>query len=195
MNSFARWRKPGILSGLPPTVWLRGTVLLFLHASLFRDFRSKLRDYCAGRSQWPRGRRRVSASDRLRGLRVRIPPGRGCLSLVSVVCCQVEVCVTSRSFVQRSPTECDQVQLWPSTHTMGRRRGQTNKERKKEIVTIWIITVIENVKADSAGAMLYLLSLFLTLVIILNKFVDVVYNLESNYSLPLFFNLSAFFWL
>jgi hypothetical protein len=29
-----------------------------------------------------------------------------CLSLVSVVCCQVEVSATSWSLVQRSPTEC-----------------------------------------------------------------------------------------
>ena len=29
----------------------------------------------------------------------------GCLSLVSVTCCQVEVSVTGRSLVQRSPTE------------------------------------------------------------------------------------------
>ena len=29
-----------------------------------------------------------------------------CLSVVSVVCCQVEVSVTGRSFVQRSPTDC-----------------------------------------------------------------------------------------
>ena len=31
---------------------------------------------------------------------------RGCLSVVSVVCCNVEVSVTCRSLVQRSPTEC-----------------------------------------------------------------------------------------
>ena len=30
----------------------------------------------------------------------------GCLSVVSVVCCQVEVSATGRSLVQRSPTEC-----------------------------------------------------------------------------------------
>jgi hypothetical protein len=30
----------------------------------------------------------------------------GCLSLVSVVCCQVEVSATSWSLVQRSPTDC-----------------------------------------------------------------------------------------
>jgi hypothetical protein len=32
--------------------------------------------------------------------------GHGCLSLVSVVCFQVEVSATGRSLVQRSPTEC-----------------------------------------------------------------------------------------
>jgi hypothetical protein len=32
--------------------------------------------------------------------------GHGCLSVVSVVCCQVEVSATSCSLVQRSPTEC-----------------------------------------------------------------------------------------
>jgi hypothetical protein len=31
---------------------------------------------------------------------------RGCLSVVSVVCCQVEVSATSWSLVQRSPTDC-----------------------------------------------------------------------------------------
>jgi len=33
-------------------------------------------------------------------------PGHGYLSVVSVVCCQVEVSATDWSFVQRSPTEC-----------------------------------------------------------------------------------------
>ena len=37
---------------------------------------------------------------------VRIPGGHGYLSVVSVVCCQVEVSATSWSLVQRSPTEC-----------------------------------------------------------------------------------------
>ena len=32
--------------------------------------------------------------------------GPVCPSVVSVVCCQVEVSATSRSLVQRSPTEC-----------------------------------------------------------------------------------------
>jgi hypothetical protein len=32
--------------------------------------------------------------------------GLGCLSVVSVACCQVEVSATSWSLFQRSPTEC-----------------------------------------------------------------------------------------
>jgi hypothetical protein len=39
-----------------------------------------------------------------RGFESRL--GHGCLSLVSVLCCQVEVSATSWSLVQRSPTEC-----------------------------------------------------------------------------------------
>jgi hypothetical protein len=31
----------------------------------------------------------------------------GCLSLVGVVCCQVEVTAPGRSLVQRSPNDCD----------------------------------------------------------------------------------------
>ena len=50
-------------------------------------------------SQWPRGLRRGSAVARFRELRVRIPSGGGwgheSVSLVSVVCCQVQVSATS----------------------------------------------------------------------------------------------------
>jgi hypothetical protein len=49
----------------------------------------------AGSSGRPRGLRRGSAADRLLRLWVRIPLGHGCLSVVSVVCCQVEVSATS----------------------------------------------------------------------------------------------------
>ena len=45
-------------------------------------------------SQWPRDLRRRSAAARLLRLRVRIPPRHGCLSVVSVVCYQVEVSAT-----------------------------------------------------------------------------------------------------
>ena len=59
------------------------------------------------RSQWPRGLRRGSAAARLLRWWVRIPPGHGSLSVVSVVCCLVEVSATSGSLVQKSPTDCD----------------------------------------------------------------------------------------
>ena len=61
---------------------------------------------------YPRGLRRRSAVARLLRLWFESHQGHKCLSVVSVVCCQVEVSETSRSFVQRSPTdwcfvECD----------------------------------------------------------------------------------------
>ena len=62
--------------------------------------------FTGSRSQWPRGLRCGSAAACFMVLWVRIPPGHGCLPLVSVVCCQVEVSVTGRSIVQRSPTKC-----------------------------------------------------------------------------------------
>jgi hypothetical protein len=48
----------------------------------------------------------VFAAARLLGRRVRIPWRLICLSLVSVVCCEVEVSMKGRSLVQRIPTEC-----------------------------------------------------------------------------------------
>jgi hypothetical protein len=57
------------------------------------------------RSQWPRGLRRGSAAARLLGL------WHGCLSLVSVVWCQVEVSATSWSLVQRRSTDCGVSQM------------------------------------------------------------------------------------
>jgi len=57
------------------------------------------------RSQWPRGLSRGSAAARLLGSWVRIPQGAW-MTVVSVVCCQVEVSASGRSFVQRSPTKC-----------------------------------------------------------------------------------------
>ena len=48
----------------------------------------------ARRSQWPRGLRRRSAAARLLRLWVRNPPGAW-TSVVSVVCCEVEVSATS----------------------------------------------------------------------------------------------------
>jgi hypothetical protein len=59
-----------------------------------------------GLSQGPRSLRRESAAARLLELWVRIPRRHGCLSVVIVVCCQVEVSALVSSLVQRSPTEC-----------------------------------------------------------------------------------------
>jgi hypothetical protein len=55
-----------------------------------------------GQSQWPRGLRRWPAAALLQGIRVRIPPGNGCLSLESVICCRVD----SWQLVQRNLNEC-----------------------------------------------------------------------------------------
>jgi hypothetical protein len=57
------------------------------------------------RSQCPRGLRRGSATARLLRLWVRIPPAAW-MSVVSVVCYQVEVSASSWSLVQRSSTDC-----------------------------------------------------------------------------------------
>ena len=63
---------------------------LFLRLLKYQDCK-----LCNCRSQWPRGLRRRSAAARLLRSWVRIPPGHGYLSVVSVVCCQVEVSATS----------------------------------------------------------------------------------------------------
>ena len=59
-----------------------------------------------GRSRLPCGLRRGPAAACLLVLWVRISPGNGCLSIVSIVCCQVEVSASDWSSVQRSPTAC-----------------------------------------------------------------------------------------
>jgi hypothetical protein len=48
--------------------------------------------------------------------------GHGCLSVVSVVCCQVEVSATGWSLVQRSPTECGVSKVWSWNLEMRRPR-------------------------------------------------------------------------
>jgi len=57
------------------------------------------------RSRWPCGIRHRSGAAHLLGLRVSNPAG-SCMSLMNVVCCQVEVSAKGRSLVQTSPTEC-----------------------------------------------------------------------------------------
>ena len=86
-------------------------------------------------------------------LRVPIPPGQGCLSVVSVVCFQVEVSATGRSVVQLRPADCGvpdcgvpdcgvpdcdresskMRRSWPTggSRAMG---GGVKKERRKKVV-------------------------------------------------------------
>jgi hypothetical protein len=56
-------------------------------------------------SQWPRGLRRGSAANRLLRLWVQIPTGYGCLSVVSVLYCQVEASASGWLLLQRSRTQ------------------------------------------------------------------------------------------
>jgi hypothetical protein len=58
------------------------------------------------RFQWSNSLRRGPAATRLLGLRVQIPSGQGCRSVVGIVCCQVCVSATDRFLIQRSPTDC-----------------------------------------------------------------------------------------
>jgi hypothetical protein len=63
---------------------------------------------------------------------VRIPPGHGCLSLVNVVCCQVEVSESGRSLFQKNPIVCGvsewdreasiMMRLWPRGRGEGKCR-------------------------------------------------------------------------
>jgi len=77
-------------------------------------------------SSWPE----VSRSQCPRGLGLGLRPlacwdcvfesrrGHGCLSLVNVVCCQVDVSAVGRSLVQRSRTDCDVSECDHGTSTM-----------------------------------------------------------------------------
>ena len=67
---------------------------------------SNLVNFIFGRSQWPRGLRCRSLQLVCWDCGFESHPGHGCLSVVSVVCCQVEVSATDWSFVQRSPIDC-----------------------------------------------------------------------------------------
>ena len=57
-----------------------------------------------GWSRWQHGLRPGSMATDLLGYWIQILPG--CLSLVNVLCCHVEIFVTGRSLFQRSPIEC-----------------------------------------------------------------------------------------
>jgi len=60
----------------------------------------------SSRSRWPQGLRRGSAAARCGDC------GFECKSVSCDMCCQVEVCVSRWSLIQRSPTECVCVCHW-----------------------------------------------------------------------------------
>ena len=57
--------------------------------------------------------------------------GHRCWSLVSVVCCQVEVSASGRSLVQRSPTECGVSECDHESSTVRRPLGLLRHVEKK----------------------------------------------------------------
>jgi len=63
-------------------------------------------------SQWPRGLKHGPATALLLELWVRIP-----LSLLSVMCCRIDVSASGRSLVQRSPTNCGVSECDPEVPT------------------------------------------------------------------------------
>ena len=77
-------------------------VLHYTRHSLNYTYAEMREWHCVGyqrrrRSLWLRRQSRRSVAARVMGLRVLIPPGVWCLCLVSVVCCQVEVCADPTS--------------------------------------------------------------------------------------------------
>jgi hypothetical protein len=68
--------------------------------------------------------------------------GHGCLSVVSVVCCQLEVSATSWSLIQRSPTECGvskSVIVKPWKMRRPRPQGAVEPLKKKLCPWEWLI--------------------------------------------------------
>ena len=85
---------------------------------------------CFGRSHRPRGQRCGFAAASLLGLRVRIHPGAWCLSLVSVVCCQVGLITRPAESTVRA---CVSLSVINKTVTSTRKMS-----RQKEVTNIYI---------------------------------------------------------
>ena len=103
-------------TSIPSYVPLLVAYLYFLHALICQVIKAEP-------IPWLRGLRRGSAANSLLGLRVGIQPGEW-VSVVSVVCCQLEVSASGWSLVQRSPTYCGVSESDLETSTM-RRPGPT----------------------------------------------------------------------
>ena len=70
------------------------------------QYKNSLFQYFIRVEEWPRGLRHRPAAARLLRFGFESHRGHGCLSVVSVMCCQVEVSATGWSLVQRSPNDC-----------------------------------------------------------------------------------------
>ena len=105
------------------------------------------------RPQGPRGLRCRYTAARLLRSWVRTPPGAW-MSVVSVVCCQVEVSATSWSLVQKSPTVVCRV--WYRDHKNPRewgggqgRLGGYRAKRKKNLVHVRALKSLCQINTDS----------------------------------------------
>ena len=81
-----------------------------------------------------------SAAAHMVGQRVRIPPERRYVSLVSVVFCQVEVYASGRSLVQRSRTQCFLSECERKAAAMRRpwsTRGLSRREKKCSVCVLY----------------------------------------------------------
>jgi len=79
--------------------------------------------------------------------------GHGCLSVVSVVCCQVKVSATSWSLVQRSPTDCGASLCVRSRNLVNeealahwglsrKKKDSSNAARGMDICLVWVLFVV-----------------------------------------------------
>ena len=110
-------------------------------------------------SRWSRLLKRGSAASRLLGMRVLTLPGHGSLSLVSVVCCYVEVSATGRLLVQSSPTEPGVSECDLETSIMRRPRPIEGRWAMKKIVRRWFQFISINVQRDATIRSLYFILL------------------------------------
>ena len=91
----------------------------------------------------------MSATTLLLGLRFRIQPGHGCLSVESVVSCQVEVSTTDRSLVRRSATECGVSVCDLETSAMKRPWRDRAVAPKEKKYIYWLISSVLFNRFDS----------------------------------------------
>ena len=130
-----------VLFGLN-TPFLLSTELSFFRKQCSANLGGTIRyvnQQCSNKpNPWPHGLRRRSAAAPLLGWRIRIPPWAW-MSVVSVVCCQVEVSESDWSLVQRCPIDCACHLLWSgatvnrSTYTEKLEEVRlTNKKERKQ---------------------------------------------------------------